>query len=64
MRQKGLLSRVRQCGRLSQVCVGLGGEQIHLFGSAANGTALVTGNHIDVCIEIPELGDEQARDGP
>ncbi len=34
---------------------------VHLFGSTANCLSITNNNDIDVCLELPELPDEQAR---
>ena len=33
---------------------------VHLFGSTANCLSITNNNDIDVCLELPELPDEQA----
>ena len=34
---------------------------VHLFGSTANCLAIANNKDIDVCLELPDLEDEQAR---
>lgn len=34
---------------------------VHLFGSTANCLAITNNNDIDVCLELPELEDDQVR---
>ena len=33
---------------------------VHLFGSTANCLSITNNNDIDVCLELPELPEEQA----
>ena len=35
--------------------------EVHLFGSTANGLSITGNNDLDICLEIPNLIDEQVR---
>lgn len=37
--------------------------RVHLFGSVANGLSVRSSNDLDVCLELPDVGDDQAAKG-